>query len=259
MTALNVSVIIPAVNEEACVALSVESSWIAGADQVIVVDGGSNDATREQAVWAGAELAESAAGRAIQQNVGARLATGDTLLFLHADSQLGPDCIRQIRHLPSQILPSWGAFRQRIDACGLKFRLLEKGNAYRAARRRMPYGDQAIFMQRSFFDDLGAFPDVPIMEDYLLAKRARRVATPILLPGPVQTSARRWLKNGVLKQTIRNWMFVLSGRVRSHTGTAGKTLPLTGLFASRSRRGRRFHAVLLPRSRLARLCAESKK
>ena len=98
-----------------------------------------------------------------------------------------------------------GAFSQRIDAGGLAFRLLEWGNARRARWLGLPYGDQAIFVRREAFFAAGGFPDVPLMEDVLLMQRLRRRAWPLLLPGPVHVSARRWQRHGVVRQTIRNW------------------------------------------------------
>ncbi len=216
---MNVSVIIPAINESANIAQSVRSAWSANAGEVIVVDGGSRDNTRGLAERAGARVIGSPPGRGRQQNTGAAAAQGEILLFLHADCQLGPDCIRQVLAVGVENPSMWGAFRQRIDAPGISFRLLERGNAWRITQLGLPYGDQAVFVHRVLFEQLDGFPELPIMEDYMLARRARRVARPLLLPGPVRTDARRWIANGVTRQTIRNWLFVLAVelRVSPHT------------------------------------------
>lgn len=210
---MRVSVIIPTINEAANIVRSVQSAQSAGAGEVIVVDGGSNDATLTRAAEAGANVVASAPGRGRQQNLGAAQARGDILLFLHADSRLGPDCIHQIVQVLAKnqgTESAWGAFRQRIEADGLRYRWLEWGNACRVRRLGMPYGDQAIFLQRAVWNRLGGFPELPIMEDYLLAKRARKLSRPWLLPGPVFTSARRWIQHGFARQTLNNWLFVLA-------------------------------------------------
>jgi len=91
---------------------------------------------------------------------------------------------------------------------GIAYRLLERGNAVRAARLGLPYGDQGIFLRRSLFDRVGGFAEVAIMEDLLLMKRVRRLTRPVLLRGPLYVSARRWQRNGVVRQTARNWLLV---------------------------------------------------
>ena len=173
-----------------------------------MADGGSLDETAATATRAGATVISAPPGRAAQQNAGARVADGDVLLFLHADSALDIDCLAQIER--SRMRRPFGAFKQRIDDPGRVYRLIERGNAWRAASRGLPYGDQAIFIDRDFFFALGQFPDVPIMEDYLLMKKARSHQRPVVLEGPVTISARRWQRNGVLRQTLRNWSMVLA-------------------------------------------------
>jgi rSAM/selenodomain-associated transferase 2 len=205
---LNVSVVIPAINEARYIQRAITSALEAAACEVVVVDGGSLDETVGIARQAGATVIASAPGRAVQQNAGAGLASGDVLLFLHADSALGSDCLAQIQR--SGMQRPLGAFQQRIDAGGWMYRVIERGNAWRAARWGLAYGDQAIFIERDFFFALGQFPHVPIMEDYLLMKQARRQQHPVVLEGPVLTNARRWQKNGVLRQTLCNWSMVLA-------------------------------------------------
>jgi hypothetical protein len=85
------------------------------------------------------------------------------------------------------------------------YRCLDRGNAARVRWRGSAYGDQAIWMRRQLFFDLGGFPDVPLLEDLLLMRRFRRRAWPVLLPGPLHVSARRWQRHGVMRQTLRNW------------------------------------------------------
>ena len=101
-----------------------------------------------------------------------------------------------------------GAFRQRIDAAGWLYRWLERGNAWRARRWARPLGDQGIFVRRGLFERIGGFPETALMEDVLLVRRIRQYSRPILLPGPIHISARRWQRHGVIRQTARNWLLL---------------------------------------------------
>lgn len=198
-----ISVILPALNEAAHIARAVQSC--AGAEEIIVVDGGSTDATVANAETAGAQVIACETGRARQQNAGAMLATSEVLLFLHADNWLGPNCLTQLRDAVREERVLGGAFRQRIDNERRRYRWLEFGNALRVAWRGSAYGDQGLWVRRAVFHELGGFDDVPLLEDLLLMRRLRRRAWPLLLDGPVHLSARRWERHGVLGQTLRNW------------------------------------------------------
>ena len=205
---MEVSVVIPTLNESARISGSVRLAWEAGADEVVVADGGSTDGTTEIAANLKCQLVTSEPSRATQQNVGAEAATGDVLLFLHADNWLPADTISQIRALLANPGIIHGAFRQHIDAPGIGFRALEWGNARRDQWLGLPFGDQGIFVRRYVFFELGEFPRVRLMEDLLLSKRLRRRAWPKLLPGPLHVDARRWIKHGIVRQTLRNWMLL---------------------------------------------------
>jgi rSAM/selenodomain-associated transferase 2 len=183
------------------------------AAEVIVVDGASSDETAQIARAAGARVETSPRGRALQQNAGARLASGDVLLFLHADTWLAEGSLGQIAAAMARANVQHGAFCQAIDDSGRIYRWLERGNAARVRWLGMPYGDQGIFVRRVLFEELGGFPEVPLMEDWLLSRRLRRIAPPVLLPGPLNVSARRWRKHGVLRQTARNWSLVAAARL----------------------------------------------
>ena len=203
---MNVSVVIPCLNERHTVPQAVSSAWAAGADEVIVVDGGSRDGTWQCLQRLPCRAVRGPRGRAVQQNLGARLAQGDVLLFLHADCRLRAGAADQARRVLARFEHVVaGAFRQRILAPGVAFRLLELGNAVRALWLQCPFGDQALFIRRRVFEHLGGFPLVPLMEDVLLSRAAARLGPLVLLSGPVLVSPRRWLRCGIVRQTLTNW------------------------------------------------------
>ena len=202
---LCVSVIIPVLNERDLIAPAVGSAQSAGADEVVVVDGGSADGTIEVAEKQGVQIVSSLPGRGIQQNCGAQTSTGNVLLFLHADCQLSHDTINQVRGAAQFTDAPWGGFEQRIPAEGRMYRWLEKGNSWRARKRKLVYGDQGIWLSRQVFEQVDGFPNIPLMEDVVISNRLRRVSSPIILPGPIVISPRRWKQNGVIRQTLTNW------------------------------------------------------
>lgn len=208
MTPADVSVVIPALNEAQRVGRAVASAWEAGAGQVVVCDGGSEDDTVAEAARAGADLIAGPRGRGWQLRTGTEQARGEWLLFLHADNWLDPVGLRQLcrcvatRHPIEQ---TWGGFKQTIDTEGAIYRALECGNAARIRLRGIPFGDQAMFVTRTLYDRVGGFPAVPLMEDVVLARRLRQLSWPVLVDARVHVDARRWRKRGVLRQTVRNW------------------------------------------------------
>lgn len=209
---MNVSIIIPVLNEAPLVAHAIDRAWRSGGDEVIVVDGGSTDATASIAAAANCRLVASPRGRAAQQNAGAARAAGDVLLFLHADNWLAEGGVDQIRRALADPRVVFGCFRQRIEARGFAYRLLELGNFLRAACACRPYGDQGIFIRRQVFEAVGGFPDVPLMEDVLLAKRLARSTRPRVLRGPIHVDPRRWRQRGIVRQTLHNWSLLLRAK-----------------------------------------------
>jgi len=206
-------IIIPAINESDRIQRAITSAWDVGAQEVFVVDGGSQDDTIRLSEQAGALVVQAPRGRALQQNRGAEVARGDVLLFLHADNWLDPAAGEQLRTAIANPTVRCGAFRQQIDAPDQIFRWLEWGNSLRAGRLGMPYGDQGIFVRRDLFASVGGFPPIPLMEDVELMRRLRRISRPVLLPGPLHVDARRWQRQGVLRQTTRNWLLLAAYRL----------------------------------------------
>jgi rSAM/selenodomain-associated transferase 2 len=210
---MRISVIIPTLNEELSIAEAILRAKALAPYEIIVADGGSRDGTEEIALRVGVEVTRATGGRGPQLNAGAAIASGEVLLFLHADTWLSPMAVGQLTAAMDDQRVLAGAFRQKIDAAGWQFRWLEWGNALRAGWWGLPYGDQGIFVRRDAFDELGGFPHVPIMEDLIFVRRLRRRVRPVLLDGPIYVSARRWHQRGVVRQTFRNWSLLVAERL----------------------------------------------
>ena len=186
--------------------------------EVIVVDGGSKDDTVQIAESFGVKVLSAAANRAVQMNLGAKAATGDILLFLHADTRLPAQFDIMIakalfagsKSNPLIKVPVAGAFKLRIYSSLLSLRLIEFGINWRSRWLQMPYGDQAIFLKPQLFYALGGFPDIPIMEDFEFMLHLRQLGRIVIIPVPVLTSARRWQKLGVFKTTLINQVAIIA-------------------------------------------------
>ena len=198
------SVVIPALNEAGQIAETLSALARSSNVEIIVVDGGSADGTIAVARAADVRVLEARPPRSIQMNVGAAAAGGDLLLFLHADTRLPAGFEAQVRQMLARPRVAAGAFRLRIDGSLRGLRTIEAVANLRSRLLQMPYGDQALFMRRSLFWDLGAFPPIPIMEDFELVRRLKRRGRIALAPGCAETSARRWLRLGAVKTWLVN-------------------------------------------------------
>lgn len=199
------SVIIPALNEEDGIAAAVDCSWAAGAHEVIVSHGGSTDRTADIALAAGARLVRSARGRAVQMNAGAAQATGDILLFLHADTVLPADSLDAIQSVMAHEDTALGCFRFAAgDPDNATDRLITAGGVLRHSVFGLPYGDQALFLRARDFADLGGFPELPVMEDHEFARRCRQLGRLETAPSSARSSARAWHRHGLLRTTLTN-------------------------------------------------------
>ena len=210
---VQLSVIIPTLNEAPLIARAIERAVALGPCEIVIADGGSSDSTVQIARQKGQHVVVTESGRGVQQNAGARQAQGDLLLFLHVDTWLEPQAAAQLQQIACDPDVRVGAFRQKISSPRPIYRWIEKGNAVRARCWGMPYGDQGIFVRRDTFFELGGFPEVPIMEDVIFMRKFRRRTRVVLLPGPLHVSPRRWEQTGPLIQTVRNWGLLVAERV----------------------------------------------
>ncbi|MBD2500671.1 TIGR04283 family arsenosugar biosynthesis glycosyltransferase [Anabaena azotica] len=204
-----ISIIIPALNEAGNIKQTIATTQPSQNVEVVVVDGGSQDDTVAIAQSLGVKVISSSPGRAVQMNAGVGLATGEILLFLHADTQLPVGFDEMMLTALQQPGVIAGAFALRINAEGASLRLVEKGVYWRSRFLQMPYGDQAIFMTKAIFQQVGGFPELPIMEDFELMRRLKPMGKIIILSVPVITSARRWLQKGVFKTTMINQVVII--------------------------------------------------
>jgi len=194
-----VSVVIPALDEERALPNTLDAVCAQRcAHEVIVVDGGSEDGTRTVVERAAARdssirLLEAERGRASQMNAGAAAASGDWLLFLHADTLLPAQALEQIEALPPGV--DAGCFHQRFTGSSRALRLLSWFHNRRFRITRVIYGDQALFVRRPLFTNLGGFPAGP-MEDIAFSLVLRAATRPVMLPLRVLTDARKFDQMG---------------------------------------------------------------
>jgi rSAM/selenodomain-associated transferase 2 len=200
----DISVVIPTLDEEAQVAAAVCS--VRDHAEVIVVDGGSADRTREVAAAEGAKVLRSARGRGCQLDTGARQAQGEWIVLLHADTRLDDGWAAALRGLPVAVVG--GAFRFAVDSPRAAYRVLERGVALRCRVLRMPYGDQGIFVRRETYEQVGGVPHLPLMEDVTFMRRLGRAGRLAFPPVQALTSARRWERQGIVATTLKNWSLV---------------------------------------------------
>ncbi len=206
MATPTLSVVIPVLNEAAGIVAQLEALQALrhqGAE-IVLVDGGSDDNTAELARPLVDQLIVSARGRAVQMNAGARSSGGETLLFLHADTRLPASADDSIRAAIAAGAV-WGRFDIRIDNAHPMLRLVARMMNWRSRLTGIATGDQAIFVRRSSFEQIGGYPELPLMEDIALSKRLNRIAAPACLRDCVVTSGRRWEKHGVMRTILLMW------------------------------------------------------
>lgn len=209
-TSSAISVIIPVLNEAEGIngLISHLRNLEGGKDvEIVVVDGDPAGCTIKAIRDADIVTAIGERGRAVQMNRGAALAGGDILLFLHADTLLPRNAFTRIQEAFQEAAYVAGCFDLGIRSARKIFRITERYVTLRTRITRIPFGDQAIFIRREYFERIGGYREFPIMEDVELMRRIRRRGDVLcIIPDKVLTSARRWERDGVLFSTFRNWM-----------------------------------------------------
>lgn len=207
-----VSVVVPVLDEASAIeaALAALQALRAAGAEVIVVDGGSRDATRALAApWADRVL-DAPRGRAAQMNAGAAVARGDVLLFLHADTMLPAGAIEAITAGLARTRHAWGRFDVTIAGADPLLAVVSFFMNARSRATGIATGDQAIFARRTAFERAGGFPAIALMEDVALSKRLKRESPPLCLRERVVTSGRRWERHGTLRTIILMWRLRLA-------------------------------------------------
>ncbi|MDH4099328.1 MAG: TIGR04283 family arsenosugar biosynthesis glycosyltransferase [Nitrospirota bacterium] len=199
----NISIIIPALNEEEVVGRTLDAlASIGEMVEVIVADGGSVDSTKTLAATL-SRVIDAPRGRARQMNAGAKAASGDILLFLHADSVLPEGAFGEIRRILSDPAVAGGGFSLRFDDPAYSFRLIENGSNWRARCLGLVFGDQGIFVRRSVFERLNGFREITLMEDWDFSRRLGREGRVVVSVLPITTSSRRFRRYGVWRTVWR--------------------------------------------------------
>ena len=178
--------------------------------EVIVVDGGSEDASAELARPYADQVLAAPRGRAAQMNAGAVAARSEVLLFLHADTQLPSGADRLVLDSLAHSSRRWGRFDVVIAGTNPALRAVAAAINFRSRLSGIATGDQAIFVHRDAFQRVGGFPDIPLMEDVALSRALKRLSRPVCLRAKVTTSGRRWEKHGVLRTILLMWRLRLA-------------------------------------------------
>jgi rSAM/selenodomain-associated transferase 2 len=224
-----ISIVIPTYNEEKVLPQNLRSLFAQPGDyEVVVVDGGSTDQTC--AIVAGlalspqssARFADSARralstlhlfmapkGRASQMNAGAKEARGEWLLFLHADTVLPPLALQRLNKLEANHEVQAGGFMHKFSGDDWRLKAISFLDNFRCTRSRIIYGDQALFVRRALFEEIGGFPNQPILEDVAFCERLIKKTSPLILSPPVVTDARKFLKMGICRSFIRVLLIIL--------------------------------------------------
>jgi len=204
LATITVAAIIPTLDEESSLRRSLPAV-LSAADEVVVSDGGSRDKTLRTAQELGARVITGAAGRGPQLNRGVASTTSDVLVFLHADTRLPPGAVPAIREAIGGGKIG-GGFQVRFDTDNRVMAVGSKLVQLRTRLTRSPLGDQAQFVRRSVFDELGGFRNWTALEDLDLIRRMKRRGEVVVLPLEATTSARRYLEDGIGRTVALNWL-----------------------------------------------------
>ncbi|MBI2182690.1 MAG: TIGR04283 family arsenosugar biosynthesis glycosyltransferase [Deltaproteobacteria bacterium] len=206
---MRISVILPVLNEEKTIGPTLAAVMALHPHEIVVVDGGSTDRTRRISVEAGAKVLMTGPGRARQMNRGALDASGDVLLFLHADTRLPASALRDIAAALNDARYVGGRFDVELDSDRWLLNLVSFMISLRSRLSKIGTGDQAIFVRRETFAELGGFPEMPLMEDIAFCRMLKRIGDVACLKSKVVTSARRWETDGVWRTIFKMWTLKL--------------------------------------------------
>ncbi|MEQ9546421.1 MAG: TIGR04283 family arsenosugar biosynthesis glycosyltransferase [Marinobacter sp.] len=203
---LRLSVIVPVWQEAATITATLQrlAPLREAGHQVIVVDGDSDDGTRKLAEPLCDRVLSSGRGRAIQMNAGAAVATGNVLLFLHADTRLPESALAGLERFQAS-RNAWGRFNVRLSGKRLLFRVVEWFMNQRSWLTGIATGDQALFVRQPVFEVLKGYREMPLMEDVELCSRLRLVSRPFCVSEPVVTDSRRWEQDGAWRTIVLMW------------------------------------------------------
>jgi rSAM/selenodomain-associated transferase 2 len=200
-----ISVIIPTLNEANSLPLSLAPLQPLRHKliEIIIVDGGSYDDTLRIAQTLADKIISTDKGRARQMNAGATEASGNILLFLHADVQLPKNAFELIQQysLPHH----WGRFDVQLNSCYWRLKLVSWFMNQRSCLTGITTGDQGFFIQRTLFNSIEGFPDIPLMEDIAISKKLKQYSRPICIKTPIKVSARYWEQHGIWRSIFRMW------------------------------------------------------
>ena len=207
---MKISIVMPVLDEAAGIeaALAALNPFRARGAEVIVADGGSKDGTADLARPFADRILAAPRGRGSQMNAGAAVASGDILLFLHADTRLPNNADLLIREGLGNLRRVWGRFDVHIEGGGL-LELISLAMNWRSRLTGIATGDQAIFVTRAAFETAEGFPAIALMEDVALSARLKRLGKPLALHARVTTSSRRWRKHGTLRTMLLMWQLRL--------------------------------------------------
>jgi rSAM/selenodomain-associated transferase 2 len=202
---MHLSIIVPVLEEAGCIAdaLTGLGPFRRRGAEIVVVDGGSTDATVALARPLADRVVVAQRGRGAQMNAGAAAASGAVLLFLHADTRLPDDADHLVREGLAHSGRAWGRFDLRIAGAHPLLPLIAAMVNLRSRATGIATGDQAMFMTRAAF--AAGFPDISVMEDIAMSKRLKHLGPPLCIAGPVVTSGRRWESHGVVRTVLLMW------------------------------------------------------
>jgi rSAM/selenodomain-associated transferase 2 len=206
---LLISIIIPVYDDADALARTLDATDFGGAEVIVAAVEGDASLARLRASRADLMWMTAPRGRARQMNAGAAVARGDWLLFLHADTRLTPGWRAAVDYAHADARVGLGCFRFALDSPSAAARLIEIGVRLRVGVFRLPYGDQALFVRREVFAELGGYKDLPIMEDVDLVRRLRVTGRLFAASQVAVTSARRWEEDGWVRRTGRHLRLIL--------------------------------------------------